>query len=384
MRSSFASPDRAPAEILEQQISMISSHPLINCLIQAINGVFAVCNKDRQILSVNSSLLKLMGLSCPSSVIGLRPGEALNCIHARRCESGCGTSESCENCGAAIAMVTSLEKNEPVEKICAISVNHTRQKRDFYFLVKSTPLELENERIILLTMQDITRLQELQCMEKVFLHDVVNLSSALSGLSEFALDCEPEDLPLLLKTISNTTSRLLSEVKLQRTLTSETPENYVPRKQAMSLREVFEETIDAISGHPSTKNRKLRKPEILPDKKFLTDKALLIKVLQNMLLNAFENSDDGRAVRFWVDCGKTNLSFCVWNHRAIRKEMRGRIFQRNNTTKTEEGHGLGTFSMKTFGEIFLGGKISFESSEEQGTIFRFFLPLNEIENPTPD
>lgn len=379
MRTYFATPERASAETLEQQIRTISKHPLFDGLIQAVNGVFAVCNEHRQILAVNDKLLNLLGVEDPSSLLGLRPGEALSCVYAHKCESGCGTSEFCSNCGAAIALVTSLEKNHTVEKNCSISVNSIREKEDFHFIVRSTPLQIEEEKFLIVTMQDITRLQKLQCLERVFIHDIVNLATAISGLSDFAKDCEPDDLPLLFKAISNTTTRLFGEVKLQRVLASDKPENYIPKQDQITLKEIFEETIDSISGHVATKNRKLRKPEIVPEKSFHTDKTLLLKVLQNMLINAFENSDEGRAVRFWVDCGKKDLTFCVWNHRVIPLAMHGRIFQRNYTTKIENGHGLGTYSMKIFGEGFLGGKISFASSEDKGTVFRFNMPLRSAD-----
>jgi signal transduction histidine kinase len=94
-----------------------------------------------------------------------------------------------------------------------------------------------------------------------------------------------------------------------------------------------------------------------------------------MLINAFEATDTGRAVRFWLDCGKKDLTFCVWNHKPIPESMRGRIFQRNYTTKTGNGHGLGTYSMKFFGETLLGGEVSYESSETKGTVFRLVIPL---------
>lgn len=39
-----------------------------------------------------------------------------------------------------------------------------------------------------------------------------------------------------------------------------------------------------------------------------------------------------------------------------------RIFQRSFSTKGAKGRGLGTYSMKLFGETYLGGQVSFRSS----------------------
>jgi sensor histidine kinase regulating citrate/malate metabolism len=51
-----------------------------------------------------------------------------------------------------------------------------------------------------------------------------------------------------------------------------------------------------------------------------------------------------------------------------------RIFQRNYSTKSDSGRGLGTYSMKLFGETYLGGKVDFTSSESEGTTFHLRLP----------
>ncbi len=55
--------------------------------------------------------------------------------------------------------------------------------------------------------------------------------------------------------------------------------------------------------------------------------------------------------------------------------MARRIFQRNFSTKAEAGRGIGTFSMKLLGEEVLGGKVSFTSTENDGTVFVLSHPL---------
>ena len=51
-----------------------------------------------------------------------------------------------------------------------------------------------------------------------------------------------------------------------------------------------------------------------------------------------------------------------------------RIFQRYYSTKGEPGRGLGTYSMKLFGEQYLGGEVRFDTSESEGTVFSLRLP----------
>lgn len=66
--------------------------------------------------------------------------------------------------------------------------------------------------------------------------------------------------------------------------------------------------------------------------------------------------------------------FSVWNDGFIQPEVQRRIFQRDFTTKDQPGRGIGTFSMKLLGEDLLGGRVTFTSSVEKGTVFRFFCP----------
>ena len=56
------------------------------------------------------------------------------------------------------------------------------------------------------------------------------------------------------------------------------------------------------------------------------------------------------------------------------------VFQRSFSTKGR-GRGIGTYSMKMLTEEYLGGAISFRSSEREGTTFNVILP-REIVQPS--
>ena len=58
--------------------------------------------------------------------------------------------------------------------------------------------------------------------------------------------------------------------------------------------------------------------------------------------------------------------FRVNNPGVIPANIRTQIFQRSFSTKGH-GRGLGTYSMKLFGENYLNGKVYFQSNEKQGT-----------------
>ena len=68
------------------------------------------------------------------------------------------------------------------------------------------------------------------------------------------------------------------------------------------------------------------------------------------------------------------VRFTVRNEGVIPPMVQEHIFQRSFSTKAQYGRGLGTYSMKLLGERYLGGKVSFVSNAECGTVFSLELP----------
>lgn len=111
-----------------------------------------------------------------------------------------------------------------------------------------------------------------------------------------------------------------------------------------------------------------------PEVKLISDRALLHRILSNMIKNALEASlpgdqvslgcqQHGRAVRFWVH-----------NPGVIPPDAQLQIFQRSFSTRGP-GRGLGTYSIRLLGEVYLGGEVSFKSSPGNGTTFEINLPV---------
>lgn len=100
LQTYFAPAERATKAGLTADIGHITNNPLIDTLMSASCGLFAVLNSQRQILSLNQTFLQMMGVNDLENALGLRPGEYLQCIHASEMPGGCGTSRHCSECGA--------------------------------------------------------------------------------------------------------------------------------------------------------------------------------------------------------------------------------------------------------------------------------------------
>ena len=184
MDSYFAPAERADEKELIAEIETVNKNPVMSGLLHSISGLLAILDEHRQIITMNDSFLKMLGVKDPAKALGLRTGEALQCIHAQDEPAGCGTTKFCSTCGAAIAIVSSLSQDKPVERICALTANRGGRTVDIALLVRSHPINISGTRFLLLFLQDISIQQQRAALERTFFHDVNNMLTGLVGASE--------------------------------------------------------------------------------------------------------------------------------------------------------------------------------------------------------
>lgn len=371
----FASAHRAEGEELTRQIALIAWSPIVDGVLTSVSGLMAVLNEDRQILAVNKSFFTLLGISDSDKVLGLRPGEALRCVHADDNAAGCGTGEFCATCGAAIAIVTALATGGVVERKCILTAMVGAEFRDLCFMVKASPLEIDGCRFLFVFLQDITDLERRNELERAFFHDIKNMVMGLGYSVELLAQAGNHAAPELRDRVCRLADNLMREVKIQSALAHDSGETLAFPAKSGEVGVVMEELREMIANHPAAQAKKLtidapEKPGVC-----CGDYQLVVRILFNMLLNALEATDHGGEIRLWMDMAADRLNFHVWNGATISPDVRRRIFQRYFSTKEEQGRGLGTYSMKFLGEKLLGGKVSFTTSEGDGTTFTLSLPF---------
>jgi len=373
MLTYFASPERAGGSELQHGIDYVSGSPLMSGLLRAANGMFAVLNENRQILAINDSFLRMLGIEHPDQALGLRPGEAVKCIHADEMPGGCGTSKFCSTCGAAIAIVASLASEEPVERTCAITFRKGDKQEDMCLSVRSCLTTVGDTRLILLYLQDITMAQRWAALGRVFLHDLNNQISSLQMAAELLRADGTPPAGELSKTVGLLTRRLAGEVKLQQALLRGDSWEYQPALQVFQVDQILLGARAMALANPAAGGRVLSITSKLPGKTLRTDPFLVLRILNNMLINAFEATPAGGEVKLWATADTDMTTFCVWNQGHIPEDVGRRIFQRNFSTREEPGRGLGTYSMRLLSEKLLGGTVSFTTSKSSGTVFRLGL-----------
>lgn len=344
----------------------------MDTLLKTAAGLLVILNGDRQIVAINHSFLGALGIKDCQKVLGLRLGETIHCVNAFEPPNGCGTTKNCRTCGAAIAMMSALKDNKD-EQICALVSEKDGDKADICLKVKAEPIELENQKWVLFYAQDITRLQFWANLDRVFFHDINNILTSLYGNVQLLELSQPDNNETI--SIRKTIERLINEVAVQKNLAQHKDSALQPVDYAVSLSHIRKEIEFIIRGHTSM--QKIKLIQTWPDQDMIikTDPLLLSRILGNMVINALEATEEGGFIRLLVKANSRQITWEVWNKAVIPQDFQPRIFQRYFSSKSGSGRGLGTYSMKLFGETYLGGEVSFISTKSKGTIFKFTLPV---------
>jgi hypothetical protein len=368
----FAPAERATDKELARDISAISHNPVVDGLMHVANGLFAVLNEQRQVLTLNEAFLKLMGLEDAATILGLRPGEYVHCIHSCHMPGGCGTSQYCATCGAVISILAALDSDQSQEGTCSITVEKDNKEVDLYFQVRCIPIKIKGRKFILFFLLDISIQQQRANLESTFFHDINNLLTGLLGKSDLFLRRGTWDAKQF-AAIQKLIQRTVQEFSIQQALSNDMCHSYQPLYSTVSVNSLLDDLTETFKGHPLCKDVKLSISKIDDRTTLVTDPHLVDRILVNMVTNSLEATEPDGEVRVSVELGGNSVTFSVWNRRHIPEEHALRIFSRNFTTKDGLGHGLGTYSMKLFGEKVLGGMVDFSTSEDEGTTFRLVL-----------
>jgi K+-sensing histidine kinase KdpD len=364
--SFFAPVERASLDDIEQMIDRVKDDPLIRVILDAVDGYVLILNTQRQALAGNQELLDALGLREMDSLVGLRPGEIFHCVHAEDAPSGCGTSLNCEACGAVLAILASMRGGAAATDECRLTMTRNGVMECLEFHVRCTPLKLAGESLLIFVLQNISSTKRREALERLFVHDIRNTVQGLMGWSsELALG----DAKQAAQKIADLSRILNDEVDNQHMLMLAERGQLRTRVEATRAEDVLDALENVFHNHPSSRGRRLEIQIARKDTKFETDLALLMRALTNMVKNALEATPEKGLVKVRYERRRNRPSFIVWNEGRIPDKVALQVFHRSFSTKEGPGRGLGTYGMKLFGERYLGGKVSFETSEKDGTSF---------------
>jgi len=370
MKTKFASPEREQPEELNRQIELFNNNDVLNKFLSRVPAVFLILNKHRQVVYMNDGALEFTGLENISSVIGKRPGEIVGCIYHNQEEEGCGTAESCRECGCVRAVLKS-QKGEPSVEECRLIVGSNEEAFDLR--VYSSPLPIDNEVFYAVTLVDIRHEKRRSVLERIFFHDILNTITGLKGTVDILKNYsdrvnQEEFFPKL----ALYTEFLLEEINSHRLLNAAETNDLIIKLSSFNSLKILKDVVKLYENHQIAQNKAIEIDKDAVSVELHSDYTILRRVLTNILKNALEATTRGGHIKLGCRLNNDKIEYWVHNPGLIPREIQLQIFQRSFSTKGVN-RGLGTYSMKLLTH-YLKGEVAFSTSEKEGTIFKAIYP----------
>lgn len=332
----------------------------------------ALINSQRQILYGNHAFAALLGVAGMDGVVGRRVGEAVQCQHSDETPGGCGTTEFCTTCGAGQAINASQRGVPDCQEGRIVSKS---LGGDLDLRVWARPFAAGDETFTLLTLLDIRDEKRRQALERIFFHDVLNTAGGIHGLvSLLADDRDSGAMDSSVKALEQLSTQLIEEIKSQRDLVAMEQGDLAVEPAPVFSRDVLDVLVDGYRQGELAARHRVNLSLDGPNLCFVTDARLVRRVVGNMIKNAIEACPDGGTVRVTCEGGAGTIRIHVHNPSVMPRSVQLQVFQRSFSTKGA-GRGIGTYGMKLLTERYLGGRVSFTSSEAAGTTFTAEYPL---------
>ncbi len=374
----FLPAERFDLPVVERQARrFLEISPQVREILDALPEMIVALNSARQTVFANRAWDDF--LRRPDVVDrGLRPGEVMDCIHAGREPGGCGTSEFCQVCGVAHAILLG-QSGAATEQECRLTLA-TGEALDLR--VSATALDAGEDRFTLLSLVDISHEKRRRALERTFFHDILNTLTALRASAYMLVRSEPDQRTERSIVITQLVERMVDEITMQRQLADAENDDLPVLPGRIDVPALLHGLADTCSRYDFAQARsicvELPATEVVID----SDRTLLRRVLGNLLKNALEASRPGDTVTLGCVPGRGETSqgvasdgvqFWVHNPGCMPRDVQLQVFQRSFSTKGS-GRGLGTYSCKLLTERYLEGQISFTSAPQEGTTFRAWYP----------
>jgi signal transduction histidine kinase len=291
-------------------------------------------------------------------------------------KAGCGTSIFCTECGAAKSIKETKDNNIQATYECRVTSNRNNILLAYDLRVITTPLNISEEKYLLVYLENIEAEKRKDTLEKVFFHDVLNTAGAIKNIIDILPEIQDKSEMLsFLDMLKSSSSQLLNEIIFQRMIINAEKNELSVDIKNHSVNSILESSYSLYSKHQKAEGKLFEVSYLGTDAFIETDKTILVRSLGNLIKNALEATCQGKKIKLFATEKSDFVYFNVWNEGVIPEEVQLQIFQRSFSTKAKSGRGIGTYSVKLFVENYLRGKVFFISSESEQTCFTIALPF---------
>jgi len=238
--------------------------------------------------------------------------------------------------------------------------------------VRANPFFWNTINHALVIAVDISNEKRRQVLERIFFHDLLNTAGGICGIADLIEDgaAMPDELK---NALCSTAVVLVNEIKSQQILLAAENNELGACPVRLQSLAVIESAASQLRNHDVAAGKTIAVAPESVDFEFVSDEALLVRILGNLLKNALEASCSGDTVTLGARITPEGSVFWCHNPAVMPPEVQLQVFQRNFSTKGT-GRGIGTYSVRLLTERYLGGTVAFSSREPDGTTFRVTLP----------
>ncbi len=287
-----------------------------------------------------------------------------------------------------VAMWEKISKGIPFE-----SEDITNKRKDgtlYHAALSIFPIREGDQTLFYVSLcQDITQRKEVDRAKTEFVslasHQLRTPLSAIRWYSEMLLSKYVGDLnekqKQYVKEIYAGNLRMVELVNALLNVSRIDLGTFAIEPEPVNLVEICESVLLELNPQILEKKQTVEKNFSNAPSTYNADAKLIRIVFQNFLSNSVKYTQSGGNITVEIAKQTNNLYIRVSdNGYGIPKNQHAKIFEKlfradNVRQKDTEGTGLGMYIVKAIVESS-GGKISFESAENQGTTFHVFLPLS--------
>ncbi len=374
----FAPAESADMESVLKDVDLISNSDLAHHISNVIPFTVLILNHHRQVVYKSNKLMQLLGEGSADTensidtIIGKRPGEIFDCIHAQESPGGCGTTEFCRECGAVRVILESQKSDKIFQDECRIN---TKSGSAYDFRVWASKYEFKDKQFTIFSILDIGDEKRRSALERTFFHDINNTVTSISNYTGLLKKSHKfEKFPKYAGVMQHACKRLMDEINSHRKLSAAENGDLAVDVSVLNSLELIKGIVKTTVYNTGIQTSHILIDEDAQDFSFDSDRSLIFRIITNMLKNAVEASIEYQKVV--VSCMKDEgrAIFSVHNTGYMERSIQLQVFERSFSTKGS-GRGIGTYSMKLFGEKYLKGKVWFESDKCKGTTFYISIPL---------
>lgn len=361
----------ASQEILEAA-ALCRDDPALRLLVEATDLLALVLDAEGRVVALSGPMREALGPEKSQAVLGLSPGEAFGCLWASLDGGICGDTAACGGCAVFRSLQACGQQGASSTQESVLSLVNAGAWTSGEYRVRAAPVQIGACRFAFLSIQDFSDSKRREALEHFFFKQILNLVNALEGTVRI-LSANPESAPFLVRQLSDFTEQLSQEVQGQHILLQAENGTLRVEPREVELSELMESLEAFFRNHDAAHRRHLEIRPYQPES-FSADPTLLMKLLLDLVVSAFQNTPIGGTVRVQHVREADQRRFLVHHPGVIPPEAAVRVFERSSNAQA--GTALGTFGLRLIAERYLQGRLGFTSAKGEGTTFELRLPAS--------